>query len=206
MRYYFALVLLICSGCTFLEATGEAVGVVGKAGWTAGKAIGGAVYTGTSMAGQTANQANRTISRPADKPDKKAHATLSSGRTVIPLIKEGKSYFVRVKLNDKLWGKFMLDTGASALQISGAMAKKLRVRVERGEAIPVILAGGAQVAGRVVVLDKVQLGDAAVDNVRAVVLDGDRMGLRDGLLGMSFLENFVFKIDTKREELILEQR
>lgn len=206
MRYYVFLILLVCGGCTFLEATGEAVGVVGKAGWRAGKAIGGVVYTGTSMAGQTAGQANRNVSGPAQPPARAPRAVLSGSRTTVPLIKEGKSFYVRVKLNDKVWGKFLLDTGASAMQISSAMARKLKLKADRDSLIPVTLAGGAQVAGRLVNLKKVQLGGAEVDDVRAVVLEGDQLGLRDGLLGMSFLENFVFQIDTKREELILEKR
>jgi clan AA aspartic protease (TIGR02281 family) len=131
---------------------------------------------------------------------------LSGERTVVPLIKEGKSFYVRVKLNDKLWGRFLVDTGASALQISGAMAKKLKLRVEQGPPIPVALAGGAMVAGRLVVLSSVRIGDASVENVRAIVLEGDNNGLRDGLLGMSFLENFVFQIDTQRSELVLKKR
>ena len=208
---FFVLVFASCfllsalNGCTFLDATGDAVGVVGKVGWEAGKAVGSAVYTGTSMAGQTANQANKTMSRESPRSDRPVKARLS-GRTVIPLIKEGKSFYVRVKLNDKLWGRFLVDTGASAMQISTAMAKKLKVRPERGQTIPVSLAGGAMVAGHLVVLQKVQLGDATVENVRAIVLDGDSQGMRDGLLGMSFLENFVFQIDVKRGELVLQKR
>jgi clan AA aspartic protease (TIGR02281 family) len=194
------------SGCTFLEASGEAVGVVGKVAWAGTKAVGGAVYTGTSMAGQTANQTNKTLTREEVRRDPASRARLKGGKTAVPLVQEGKSYYVRVKLNDKAWGKFLVDTGASALQISGAMARKLKVRPERGRTIPVSLAGGAMVAGKIVILKKVQLGDATVENVKAIVLEGDTLGLRDGLLGMSFLENFVFQIDAKRGELILDRR
>jgi len=47
------------------------------------------------------------------------------------------------------------------------------------------------------------LGRARVTNVRAVVLDKEQ-GM--GLLGMSFLNNFVFKVDTEKSELVLERR
>ncbi len=201
--------LVLCavfSGCSFLEASGEAVGVLGKAAWEGGKAVGNVVYTGTSMAGQTANQTNKTLSRPSGDLDPSPKARLAAGRTAVPLIQEGKSYYVRVKLNDKVWGRFLLDTGASAMQISGAMARKLKVRAHSGQTIPVSLAGGAVVPGKLVILKKVQLGDASVENVRAIVLEGDNLGLRDGLLGMSFLENFVFQVDARHGELILDQR
>jgi clan AA aspartic protease (TIGR02281 family) len=210
MRLDLLVVCAVCgvalSGCTFLEASGDAVGVVGKVAWTGTKAIGSAVYTGTSMAGQTANQANKTVSSPSKRTDRPTKVMLSGERTVVPLIKEGKSFYVRVKLNDKLWGRFLVDTGASALQISGAMAKKLKLRAEKEQTNPVMLAGGAMVAGRLVVLSSVRIGDASVENVRAIVLQGDNNGFRDGLLGMTFLENFVFQIDTKRNELILNKR
>ena len=202
------LALLAClwlfSGCSFLEASGEAVGVIGKAALAGGKAVGDVVYTGTSMAGQTANQTNKTLTRP-DRLYAAAKVNLP-GRVVVPLIREGTSYYVRVKLNDRVWGKFLVDTGASAMHISSAMARKLNVKVKRGQAVPVTLAGGVMAEGRLVILNKVQLGDASVEDVRALVLEGDSLGLRDGLLGMSFLENFVFQIDARKGELVLERR
>jgi clan AA aspartic protease (TIGR02281 family) len=198
--------LLLSGGCSFLEATGEAVGVVGKVGWTAAKTAGSAVYTGTSMAGQTANQANKTISRPEGSSDKRETRASGVRRSVVPLIREQKSFFVRVKLNDKLWGKFLLDTGASALQISGKMARRLKVDLSQAQVVPVTLAGGAMVKGKIVTLKSVQIGGVELTNVQAIVLERDNMDLRDGLLGMSVLEHFVFQIDTQSGELILEER
>lgn len=199
--------LLLSGGCSFLEATGEAVGVVGKVGWTAAKTAGSAVYTGTSMAGQTANQANKTISRPSESSSDKKKINVSGvRRSVVPLIREQKSFFVRVKLNDKLWGKFLLDTGASALQISGKMARQLKVDFSSARTVPVTLAGGVLVKGKMVTLKSVQIGGVELTNVQAIVLEKDNMDLRDGLLGMSVLEHFVFKIDTQNAELILEER
>jgi clan AA aspartic protease (TIGR02281 family) len=197
---------LAFGGCAALDVAGEAVGVVGKVAWGGAKAVGGAVYTGTSMAGQTANQANKTAMRSSPAASDPLKTTMSKDRVVVPLIQEGKSYLVRLKLNDKVWGKFLVDTGASAMHISQAMAQKLKAKPERGQMVPVQLAGGRMVAGRVVVLKKVQIGEALVENAKAIVLDQDNMGLRDGLLGMTFLENFVFSLDTKKGELILERR
>ncbi len=201
------LMCLVLSGCAVLEATGEAVGVVGKVGWTATKAVGSVVYTGTSMAGQTANQTNKTLTRTSSaEQEKQVKALLSGERVVIPMQKEGTSYFVRVKLEDNVWARFLVDTGASVVQISKAMAKKLKVKIVRGMTVPVQLAGGAMVAGRPVILKRVELGGAVVENVRAIVLESDNLSLRDGLLGMSFLENFIFSIDAKKSELILQKR
>ena len=193
-----------CAGCTILEATGEAVGVVGKAAWTGTKAVGGIVYTGTQMAGQTANQANKTFVRSASH--KERPTKIEGRRAVIPLQKEGKSYFIRAKVNGEIWGRFLLDTGASAVQISKKMARRLQLDKKKSQAIPVTLAGGAQVAGRMVTVDTLQLGDITAKDVKAIILDYENGQSSDGLLGMSFLENFVFSIDTKKNELILERR
>ena len=196
--------LLVSGGCAVLEATGEAVGVVGKAGWAATKAVGSVVYTGTSMAGQTANQTNKTLTRSSGRRDD--GISVSGDKTVVPLEQEGKSYYVRLKINNNVSGRFLLDTGASAVQISKSMAKRLKVLKNKSQAVPVTLAGGAVVAGRMVTLDKVKLGGMTAHNVKAIILDYEKNQSSDGLLGMSFLENFVFQIDTKRNELTLKRR
>jgi clan AA aspartic protease (TIGR02281 family) len=204
---YFLIIIFVLSfaGCSFLEATGEAVGVVGKAGWTATKTVGGAVYTGTSMAGQTANQTNKTMMRDSGKA-KVSTVSMDGNRIVVPLERDGKSFFVRLKLNNTASARFMLDTGASAMQVSRAMAKKLKLGTQRAMTVPVMLASGGYVRGHLVDIKEVAIGSAKVHNVKAIVLDQDNMGLNDGLLGMSFLENFIFSIDTQKGQLILEKR
>ena len=197
--------ILFLSGCSLLEATGEAVGVVGKAGWTAGKAVGSAVYTGTSMAGQTANQTNKTMMRDSAKA-KVSTVSMDGSRIIVPLERDGKSFYVRLKLNNTASARFMLDTGASAMQVSRSMARKLKLKVYRAQTVPVMLASGGYVRGRLVDISEVAIGPAKVRNVKAIVLDQDNMGLNDGLHGMSFLENFIFSIDTQKGQLILEKR
>jgi clan AA aspartic protease (TIGR02281 family) len=205
-RYFLIIIFVLgFAGCSFLEATGEALGVVGKAGWTATKTVGGAVYTGTSMAGQTANQTNKTMTRDPGKP-KVSTVSMDGSRVVVPLERDGKSFFVRLKLNNTASARFMLDTGASAMQVSRAMAKKLKLGTQGAQRVPVMLASGGYVRGHLVDIKEVAIGPAKVHNVKAIVLDQDNMGLNDGLLGMSFLENFIFSIDTQKGQLILEKR
>lgn len=205
-RNFLYIFVFLFSGCSFLEATGEAVGVIGKAGWTATRTVGSAVYTGTSMAGQTANQTNKTMARDKGKAARVSTVSMDGKKIVVPLEREGKSFYVRLKFNNSVSARFMLDTGASAMQISGAMAKKLKLKAHRAQTVPVVLAGGSYVRGRVVDIKEVSVGLAKVNNVKAIVLEQDNMGLKDGLLGMSFLENFIFSIDTKKGHLILEKR
>ncbi|NLE65302.1 MAG: clan AA aspartic protease [Elusimicrobia bacterium] len=197
--------LVTLSGCTLLEATGEAVGVVGKAAWEGTKAVGSVAYTGTQMAGQTANQTNKTFSRSSPTRRQKP-VEVTGARAVIPLEQEGAAYFVRLKINDRVEGRFLLDTGASAMQISRRLARRLHLEKAQSRAIPVTLAGGHTVAGRLVMLEEVAIGTISARKVAAIVLDHEKGQKSDGLLGMSFLENFRFSIDTKRNELVLERK
>ena len=112
---------------------------------------------------------------------------------------------MRLKLNGQVSARFLLDTGASAVQVSRAMAAKLKLKSEAAKTVPVMLAGGSYVRGRVVDIHEVALGAARVHDVKAIVLERDSLGVADGLLGMSFLENFIFSIDTQKGELILER-
>jgi clan AA aspartic protease (TIGR02281 family) len=131
---------------------------------------------------------------------------MDGNRIVVPLEREGKSFFVRLKLNNTASARFLLDTGASAMQVSRAMAKKLKLGKLRAQTVPVMLASGGYVRGHLVEIKEVAIGPAKVNHVKAIVLDQDNMGLNDGLLGMSFLENFIFSIDTEKGQLILEKR
>ncbi|MFH0754744.1 MAG: retropepsin-like aspartic protease [Candidatus Omnitrophota bacterium] len=208
MRLMSGCVVILCvfaiSGCAVIEATGEAAGVVGKAAWEGSRAVGGLVYAGTSMGGQTANQANKTILRNSGIGP--ATISMNKDKTVVPLEREGKSFFVRLKLNNKMSARFLLDTGASAMQISRAMLKKLRLKEDPAKTVPIMLAGGGYVRGHLVEINEVTIGGAKVRHVKAIVLTQDNLGVTDGLLGMSFLENFIFSIDTKKGELVLEKR
>jgi clan AA aspartic protease (TIGR02281 family) len=203
--FLLGIAVLALPGCAVFEAAGEAVGVVGKVGWSAARVVGKVTYAGTSMAGQTANGANKSLMRPSTS-KRDTGLTVVGNRTSVPLEFDGKSYFVRVKFNDNVSARLVLDTGASAVQISKAMAKKLKLSRRKSQAIPVTLAGGVMVAGRMVTVDSIRLGGVMAKNVKVIILDYEQNQATDGLLGMSFLENFIFQIDTRKSLLILEKR
>ncbi len=80
---------------------------------------------------------------------------------------------------------FLVDTGASAIAMNAAMARRLGIdfRVE-GERGAVMTASRAEPVYRVM-LDSVKVGALQLRNVEAVVLDGPQP--QQTLLGMSFL-------------------
>lgn len=170
------LALLLPSCSTTTKTAGEVT-------WTAVKTTGKAVY-------QTGRYTGKGI-------------LYLAGRRVVPLEKEGNTYYVKVKVNKKQETRLVLDTGASLVQISPALARKAGINLSQGESIKVILADGGSKTARKIRLKEVRASWAKVKDVEAVVLEDDATTDSGGLLGMSFLGQFNFKVDTDDHLLVL---
>ncbi|MET0070468.1 MAG: TIGR02281 family clan AA aspartic protease [Candidatus Thiodiazotropha sp.] len=97
---------------------------------------------------------------------------------------------------------FLVDTGATAVAMHANQAKRLGIsyRLE-GAPIYVNTASGTAAAYDVV-LDRVQVGDITLNNVRGFVIDSN--GPARVLLGMSFLNRV--KMEDQGSVLILEKK
>lgn len=185
--------MLFLSGCAVLKVTGQTIGVAGKIVTTTIKATGEVVKT-TGKVVTTTGEVIKTIVK------------IPGSIRVVKLVKEGNSLFVNTLLNRKVKAKLLLDTGCTDTQISKEIAKKLRIPIDKGNTVLCKLANGQMVTGRAVTIKEVRVGRVRAYNVRAVVLDQVAAGKATGLLGMSFLDNFIFKVDSVEGELILEKR
>lgn len=96
---------------------------------------------------------------------------------------------------------FLVDTGATAIALNAATAKRLGLDYYRGEQIGLRTASGYDVGYRVN-LDMVQLDEIKLYNVAAVVIDGPEP--QTALLGMSFLGQL--DIQHNGERLDLQQK
>ncbi len=69
------------------------------------------------------------------------------------------------------------------------------------------LADGRRTAAKVIILESVRIQDVEVNKVMAAVMleDISDPSLRDGLLGMSFLNRFNLKMDLKNMKITLEK-
>jgi clan AA aspartic protease (TIGR02281 family) len=128
------------------------------------------------------------------------------------LNKETGQMTVAAILNKKVKVNLILDTGASILALTGKVATSLGVDTaikpdKPAELIEVILADGSKVKARKIFLESVSVQGSEVTNVEAAILPDQASSLiaQDGLLGMSFLKHFSFKIDQKNDKLILEK-
>jgi len=124
----------------------------------------------------------------------------------VGFVRLGSSITVDALLNGLINVKLVLDTGASLVLISKKIADKLGLKLDKSQpTFFIILADGRKVEADPVVLESVKVADAEVKNVRAAVLERRQAAEEDGLLGMSFLSNFIVKIDPKSNKLILEE-
>ena len=118
---------------------------------------------------------------------------------------DGGSLVVKASINDIIDIDLVVDTGAGLVVISENVAEELNLDFDEQNSMNVTLANGQKVKAYRVILDKVAVGDAEVKNVEAAILEERTPQTTDGLLGMSFLNNFMVKLHAKDKELILEK-
>jgi clan AA aspartic protease (TIGR02281 family) len=115
---------------------------------------------------------------------------------------------VEAVLNKTVKANFILDTGASLVVIKESVAKQLGLDATAlKEDIKLKLADGRDSIAKHAVLASISVQGVEAQNVDVAILSADVQdsALRDGLLGMTYLRNFSFKIDQKNKKLTLEK-
>ncbi len=174
--------LLLLSSCKMLEITGDTIVVAGKTATAAVKITEAVAGTAVKVG--------------------KVGVRLAVGKRAIKLEREGNSFYVTARVNRHYKTRLLVDTGATHVQISSTLARRMGLG-NVGDLVPCTLADGSVVYARSVSLRDVRLGRARAKDVRALVFESEEDASSEGLLGMSFLEQFRFEIDTDRELLIL---
>lgn len=175
--------------------------VVDKAFYTmtlAGQAVGTTFEAGKSAVELTA----KTVGY-AGKATKATYRAFER-KKVVPLERVGNSYYVNVRFNDKINRKLILDTGASTTQISGEIARKLRLDLSKAKQVRVVLADGSQNVAYKLNIQSIKVGSLKLKNTPVLILGQEYSSADNGLLGMSFLQNFYFEIDARNNQLIMK--
>ena len=122
----------------------------------------------------------------------------------IPYQRRPGVLYVNPSINGRSPVSLILDTGASFTVLSRATAKKLGISLKG--VLPRIRTSTANgVTGNYLVrLSSVQLGDARVENIAALVPVRSHIGV-NGLLGQNFLNEFEWANDTTRGVLVLKE-
>jgi clan AA aspartic protease (TIGR02281 family) len=113
-----------------------------------------------------------------------------------------------VKINNKIEAKLVLDTGATLVVLRRDLAVSLGINLDDAKPdIKLMLADGRKINAKFITLESVKVEDSEAKNVEAAIMleEAGEFGFGDGLLGMSFLKRFNFKVDYKQKKLILEK-
>lgn len=122
-------------------------------------------------------------------------------RREIRILKAGGGYFVDGLINGQSV-RFLVDTGATSIAMSERHAARLGIRHRvDGVRVGVGTASG-NTTGHQVTLRTVAVGELRLNDVRAVVIDGDSP--RDVLLGMNVLSQF--EMEQRENLLVLRTR
>jgi len=117
----------------------------------------------------------------------------------IPIVEN--QLIISVRLNRRLSGLFLLDTGATHTIITPHMAERLQLGFQQGSPAYQIATANGIVAVPVVTLAHISAGQFETSNIEAVVQDLGNQPLLTGILGMNFFEDLDFIIC--REGLLL---
>ncbi len=126
----------------------------------------------------------------------------------IEFSKDSQGMAINALLNKKIKVSLILDTGASLVVIRKDIAKKLGINLDSVKPdSEMIVADGRKIKTKHIILDSVKVENAEAQNIDTVIMldDAADTGFADGLLGMSFLKQFNFKVDQKEKKLILEK-
>lgn len=120
-----------------------------------------------------------------------------------------RSIIVETLLNDKIKASLVLDTGASLIVLSKRIGEELGVDTtdRKSDIMEFRLADGNKTKAKTVILESVRIQDIEVNKVMAAVMleQVHDPSLKDGLLGMSFLNRFNLKMDLKSMKITLER-
>jgi aspartyl protease family protein len=122
----------------------------------------------------------------------------------IPLKEKNGIFTVEVLLNGETV-QMGVDTGASSICLPGEVAEKLKIIPnDMDPVVQIKLADGSVIEGREMNIATVRVGRFTAENVECVVLQN---GLPDPaiLLGASFLNRYIVKLDAGKKELTLTE-
>ena len=129
-----------------------------------------------------------------------AATSRSSRREIeVPFTRMGPLMRVDATVNDYVTVPFLIDTGASGVSIPHSYAAKLGLRVRPDTPHVRVTTANGVVARPLITLQSIEIAGARVENLSAT-LDP---GLDFGLLGGSFFNNYVYRVDAARGVITL---
>jgi clan AA aspartic protease (TIGR02281 family) len=133
----------------------------------------------------------QTFSGPGEGEAPRPRSARADGVVRIPFVREGTLMRVDARLNDAVDTPFLIDTGASGVMLPSRVAHQLGIPVNADTPHVEVLTANGRVTHPVVRLDSVEVGGARVEGLEATL----NPSMEIGLLGGSFFNNFVYRVD-----------
>jgi len=125
----------------------------------------------------------------------------------IPLKKIGGSFVVQANLNNERSAYLIVDTGASMTVLSTNVAIDLGILGTTDNELLTVNTAGGSVQVNMNYLSSLHVGTAQAQHVAVAIHDlPDIPEQIEGLLGMSFLKNFLVTLDAEHAHLILRPK
>jgi clan AA aspartic protease (TIGR02281 family) len=135
----------------------------------------------------------------AEAPTPPAARDRGSREIEIPFQRIGSLMRVDAMVNDVVSIPFLVDTGASGVSIPTSYATKLGVRIRPDTPHVQVTTANGVVARPLISLRSVEIEGARIENLTATI----DPGLEFGLLGGSFFNNYVYRVDAARSVMTL---
>ena len=117
----------------------------------------------------------------------------------------GLHVVVDVTLNDQFAVPMIVDSGASFVVIPHKLAEKLGLELREDLLTSAELADGSVSEGYLVQLSSVSVGGSVARYIVGMVMKPTDKAMDEGLLGMTYLRNFNWHIDSVSGQLVIEE-
>ena len=132
-------------------------------------------------------------------------APVLARKSLVPIEHRGRSLVIEATINQRLTGRFLLDTGASYCVVSKDVAAEAGLSGRKdGPKAKLATAGGIIVEATIGEARRVDVGSAVARDVQVAVVENNPLPGLQGVIGLSFLQNFKYSIDSDNRELMLE--
>jgi clan AA aspartic protease (TIGR02281 family) len=126
----------------------------------------------------------------------------------VALVESQGHIMVEAILNQRLRVRLLLDTGASLIVLPESVAREVGIDLDKEQStVQLKVADGRLINATSAVLKSVSVQSSEAKDVEVAVIPDilAKSGINNGVLGMSFLKRFNFKVDYSQKKLILEK-
>lgn len=123
----------------------------------------------------------------------------------VPVTTHRGMLLVRATLNDRFEGTFLLDTGATYCVVSKEVAREAKLKGRMGGERVRLMTANGPIEARLAEAREVLVGRVKARDVEVAVVDDAPLPGLDGILGLSYLGRFTWKLNSKAGTLSLER-